>query len=129
MRQAGRILTTLLILFLVFNAMVHIVQPAWETRTFARLQIPQNLMPTIGIIELICVTAYAFPRTSVLGAILLTGYFGGAVLTNLRAGSSPLEIFFPIMFGALVWAGIYLRDERVRALIPWMSGGPAKGSG
>lgn len=77
MSQAGRILTALLTLFLVFNAVVHIVQPAWETRTFARLQIPQNLMPTIGIIELIFVTLYVFPRTSVVGAILLAGYFGG----------------------------------------------------
>jgi hypothetical protein len=75
---------------------------------------------TLGVLTLVCTILYAIPRTSVLGAILLTGYMGGAIYTHLRAGS---PLFTHTLFGAylavLIWGGLYLRDERVRALIPF----------
>jgi hypothetical protein len=70
------------------------------------------------MILITCTLLYIIPRTSVLGAILLTGYLGGAVASHLRVGSGAFPIVFPIIFGALVWGGLFLRDGRLRALIP-----------
>ncbi len=67
---------------------------------------------------LVCTALYAIPRTSVLGAILLTGYFGGATAANVRVGSAAFNTGFPIIFGVLVWLGLFLRESRLRALIP-----------
>ena len=88
-------------------------------QAFIRVGFPEKLSLTIGIVLLVCVLLYVIPRTSVLGAILLTGYLGGAVVTNLRAGS-PLfsETLFPVYFGVLAWGGLFFRDARLRALIP-----------
>jgi DoxX-like protein len=84
-----------------------------------RLGYPLTLTTVIGIILLLCVLLYAVPRTSILGAILLTGYLGGAVASQLRVGE-PLfsNVLFPVYFGALIWAGLYLRDNRLSTLIP-----------
>jgi hypothetical protein len=71
----------------------------------------------IGIIELACLAMYLIPRTSVLGAIVLTGYLGGAVATHVRAGSPLFSLVFPIIIGALIWGGLFLQDVRLRALI------------
>jgi DoxX-like protein len=78
----------------------------------------ESLALGLGIVELACTVIYIIPRTSVLGAILLTGYLGGAVATHLRIGE---PYFMPIIFGVLVWGGLFLRDERLRALIPLRS--------
>ena len=75
----------------------------------------------LGVIELVCVAVYAIPWTSPLGAILLTGYLGGAVACRLRAGHSLFDTVFPIIIGVLVWGGLRLRDQRLRALIPFCS--------
>jgi hypothetical protein len=75
----------------------------------------------LGIILLICTILYVIPRTAVLGAILLTGYLGGAVVTHVRAGEGWFPITFPIIFGVFLWGGLYLRDTRLRALIPLRS--------
>ena len=72
---------------------------------------------TIGLIELACLAIYAIPRTAVLGAILLTGYLGGAIATQVRAESTLFSIIFPAIIGALIWGGLFLRDARLRALI------------
>jgi hypothetical protein len=87
---------------------------------FEHLGYPVSLALGIGILELVCIVVYVIPRTSILGAILLTGYLGGAVATHVRIGS-PLfsHVFFPIYLGALVWGGLLLREERLRALIPF----------
>lgn len=77
---------------------------------------PAHVSTTLCAIEIACAIIYAFPQTAVLGAILLTGYLGGAVATHVRAGQAP---YFPIVFGVLVWLGLYLRDARVRALVPF----------
>jgi hypothetical protein len=86
---------------------------------FAHLGWPLNTAPILGIILLTCVTVYVIPRTSIVGAILLTGYLGGAVATHLRVGD-PLfsHILFPTYMGTLLWLGLYLRDNRLRSFIP-----------
>ena len=115
---AGRILSALSILFLLFDAGGHLLMPAPVVDAFKRLAFPLGLSPVLGIIQLICVALYAIPRTSILGAILLTGYLGGAVATHLRVRDPLFDTLFPIIFGVLVWAGLFLRDTRLRALIP-----------
>ena len=85
------------------------------SEAMAHLGIAESLVLTIAIIEILCVMLYLIPRTSILGAILLTGYLGGAVFTHLRVGD---QVFGPLLPGILVWVGLYLRDPRIRALIP-----------
>jgi len=115
----GRIISVLVILFMLFDAALHLIKPAPVVSAFAQLGLPLQLSMTLGIIELSCIILYAMPRTSLLGAILLTGYLGGAVVTQLRVGN-PLfsEALFPIYVGVLAWGGLFLRDQRLRALIP-----------
>jgi hypothetical protein len=114
---AGRIISTLAVLFLVFDAVGHILKPAPVIDATARLGFPLNLSPTTGIVELVCIAVYVFPRTAALGAILLTGYLGGATAIQVRAGSPMFEEIFPIIFGVLIWVGICLRDDRLRASV------------
>jgi len=115
---AGRIISALAVLFLIFDAVTKLMKVGPVMQTFARLGYPQGLATVIGTILLVCVAIYAIPLTSILGAVLLTGYLGGAVDANLRAGDPLFETIFPILFGILVWAGVFLRDNRLRALIP-----------
>ena len=116
---AGRILSGLVVLFLIPDGIIKFIKPAPVIETSAHLGLPLSLANTLGILLLICTAIYVFPRTSVLGAILLTGYLGGAVATHLRVGD-PLfsHILFPTYLGVLLWLGLYLRDNRLRALIP-----------
>jgi hypothetical protein len=87
--------------------------------SFTQLGIPVELARVVGTVELICLVAYLLPRTAVLGAILLTGYLGGAVLTHLRVGSPLLShTLFPTCIGLMLWGALWLRDLRVRVLIP-----------
>jgi hypothetical protein len=83
-----------------------------------RLGYPASLSATLGILLLACLALYVFPRTAVLGAVLLTGYLGGAVTTHLRIGDDLFTLLFPVIVGALVWAGLFLREPRLRALVP-----------
>jgi hypothetical protein len=119
---SGRILSGLVVLFLIPDAIIKFIKPAPVAEAFAHVGLPLTLANSIGILLLLCTAAYAIPRTSVLGAILLTGYLGGAVATHLRV-SDPLfsHILFPTYLGVLLWLGLYLRDSRVRALIPLRS--------
>lgn len=116
---AGRIISGLVVAFLVFDGVTKVLKVAPVMEASARIGFPANLIVVTGAILLVCTAIYVLPRTSILGAILLTGYLGGAVVTNLRAGS-PLfsETLFPIYFGIFVWAGIYLRDASLRTMIP-----------
>src|SRR5262245_38183527 len=115
----GRFMTGLVVAFLVFDGLVKFT--SWQAVVDAsnQLGIPLHVNPGIGVLLLVCVALYAFPRTSVLGAILLTGYLGGAVAMHMRVGN-PLfsHLLFPTYIGALLWGGLYLRDRRLRALIP-----------
>jgi hypothetical protein len=115
---AGRIVSALAVLFLLFDSVGHLIVPAAVADAFNRLGYPLKLGPVIGILELICIVIYVVPRTFVLGAILLTGYLGGAVSANLRVDDPLFETLFPVIIGALIWAGIWLRDERLRTLVP-----------
>src|ERR1700730_662801 len=121
MLWTGRILSGLMALFFVFDGVGHLMKPAPVVEAFARLGYPLSASVGIGVLLLICTAIYLIPRTLVLGAILLTGYLGGAVSTHVRAGSSTFEIIFPVIFGGLAWLGIYLRDAQLRALIPLRS--------
>ena len=116
----GRIFSGLIAAFLTFDATIHLMRPAPVVEAFAKLNFPLRLAVPLGVIELVCVLLYVIPRTSILGAILLTGYLGGAVAIQLPTGNSLFgEILFPIYVGVIVWGAIFLRDEKLRALIPW----------
>ena len=115
----GRILSTLTVLFLLFDAVLHLMKPAPVVTAFAQLGYPLDLAVGIGVLELVCLAIYVIPGTSVLGAILLTGYLGGAVASQLRVGHSFFETVFPIILGILVWGGLFFRDDRLRAVIPF----------
>src|SRR5438093_8986032 len=112
---AGRIMSALPVLMLLLSGVMKLVKPAAVVDGFARLGYPESLTVGIGIVELACAALYVVPRTSVLGAILLTAYLGGATATHVRIGE---PFFMPILLGVLVWGGLFLRDERLRALLP-----------
>jgi len=115
----GRILSILSILFFLMDAVMKLLKPAFVVDATVKLGYQEGVIQGLGIALLICTILYAIPGTSVLGAILLTGYLGGAVASNLRVGS-PLfsNVLFPVYFALLLWGGLYLRDRRLRALIP-----------
>ena len=117
--RTGRLLSALAVLFLLFDSVVKVMRLAPAVEGTARLGYPESLVLGIGILELVCLVVYAIPRSAVLGAILLTGYLGGAIATHVRVGS-PLftHTVFPIYVAVLVWGGLFLREDRLRALIP-----------
>ncbi len=115
---AGRIVGGLPALFLLMDAIMKLVKPAPIVEATVKLGYSENVIIPLGIVLLICTVLYLIPLTSVLGAILLTGYLGGAVATHVRAGEGLFSIVFPVIFGALLWLGLYLRDHLLRALIP-----------
>ena len=112
----GRIISALLTMLFLSNGVTAVVKPAVIVEGLAHLGYPSGLANGITITQLVCAVLYAIPQTSVLGAILLTGYLGGATASHLRAGEA---IFFPVVIGVLVWVGLWLRDERLRALVPF----------
>jgi len=116
----GRVITVLTVAFLLFDAMVKVLNLPVAVEGTVRLGYPAGLVMYIGIVELICLGAYLYPRTAVLGAVLLTGYLGGATATQVRL-EDPWFIF-PVVVGVLVWAGLFLRNGRIRPLLPWQSG-------
>ncbi len=94
-------------------------KPASVVEGFTHLGLPENLAFGLGILEITCAVVYVIPRTSMLGAILLTGYLGGATLAHLRVGD---PFYAPVIVGVLVWGGLFLREPRLRALIPLRCG-------
>jgi hypothetical protein len=117
---AGRILTGLVVFLLLLDALGKLATLAPVIEGTGRLGYPTSLVLVIGLIECLCTIAYVIPATSVLGAILLTGYFGGAVASHVRI-EDPLwtHVFSPVYMGILVWAGVVLRENRLHSLIPW----------
>ena len=115
----GRIMSALPALFLFMDAVGKLVKPAPVVEGTVQLGYPESVLLGLGIVLLACTVFYVIPRTAILGAILLTGYLGGAVATHVRVGN-PLftHVLFPVYLGVLIWGGLYLRDERLRALIP-----------
>jgi hypothetical protein len=116
---AGRVLTTLAVLFLLFDAIGKVMRPVQVVEGTTQLGWPVSVILPLGILQLVLLALYLYPRTSILGAILWTGYLGGAVATHVRIGN-PLfsHILFPTYIGALLWGGLWLRDRRLRALLP-----------
>ena len=118
----GRIVSGLPALFLLVDGAMKLVKPAVVVQATTKLGYSESLIVPIGIILILCTLLYLIPTTSVLGAILLTAYLGGAVATHVRAAEGGVfPIIFPIIFGALLWIGLYLNDTRLRALIPLRS--------
>lgn len=116
MLWTGRIITALLALFLLFDAAIKIMKTTAAVQGTAQAGYPVSEVAPIGIALLISLVIYLIPQTSILGAILLTGYLGGATATMVRIQNS--FFLLPVVVGALVWAGLYFRDERLRQLIP-----------
>jgi hypothetical protein len=112
------IISALAILFLLFDAIAKLMKVPPVLEASARLGYAASLVVVIGCLLLACVAVYAIPRTSFLGAILLTGYLGGAIAAYVRVTDPLLETLFPAILGVLIWAGIFLRDDRLRTLIP-----------
>jgi len=112
----GRIMSALPILLVLMSSVMKLLKLPAVVEGFARAGLPQHLILPVGIIELVCVVVYVIPRTSVLGAILMTGLLGGATITTLRVGDPTFPM--PVVLGMLAWGGLYLRDPRLRALIP-----------
>jgi hypothetical protein len=98
-----------------------LVKPAPVVKATVELGYPESTIVGLGIILLGSTILYLIPRTSVLGAILLTGYLGGAVATHVRVSAGLFPVFFPVMIGVLVWLGVYLRDQRLHSLVPLRS--------
>jgi DoxX-like family len=118
MLWAGRVMSALPALFLLFDGVMKLVKPAVVVEKTVELGYPESDIFGLGIVLLACTVLYLIPRTSVLGAVLLTGYLGGAVATHVRVGDSLFPIFFPVIVAALLWEGLVLRDSRLRALLP-----------
>jgi hypothetical protein len=119
MRWIGWGMTGLMIAFLLFDSVSKLVLEQHVVEATTKIGYPLDLIRPLGIVCLACTILYAIPRTSILGAILLTGYLGGAIASKVRI-EDPLfsSVLFGVYFGILVWGGLYLRDERLRALIP-----------
>ena len=116
--RAGWTLTVLSALFLIADGVGKLALPPQVTEACIRLGFPINLITGVGVLLLILTVVYLIPRTAVLGAVLLTGFLGGAVAIQLRAGSPKFETIFPVLFGLLVWGGIYLREGRLCFVLP-----------
>ena len=115
----GRTLSALAILFLSFDTIVKVLRLPVAIEGTTQLGYPESTVFVIGVIQLVCLVLYVIPQTSVFGAILFTGYLGGAIATHLRIGS-PLftHILFPIYVALLIWGGLYAREPRLRAMVP-----------
>ncbi len=119
-RWTGRILSTLATVFLLFDGAIKLTHHPTVVEATAQLGWRLEVMPAIGVVLLACLTLYVLPPTAVLGALLLTAYLGGAVATHVRVGN-PLasHVLFPTYVAVLIWGGLWLRDARLRALVPW----------
>lgn len=114
----GHILSALPVLMLLMSAVMKFLKPAPVIEGFAKLGWPDGFALGLGILELACAIVYIIPRTAVLGAILVTGYLGGAIATHVRVGDPPAQYATIIVLGVLVWLGLFLREPRLRPLIP-----------
>jgi hypothetical protein len=116
---AGRIISALPVLFLLMDGVMKLIKLSMVVEATVKLGYPATTIVPLGIVLLACTVLYVIPRTSVLGAILLTGYLGGAVATHVRVGD-PLfsHVLFPVYLGVMLWLGLYLREGRLRALVP-----------
>ena len=109
-------MSALPVLLILLGSVMKLMKHPSVLEGFARAGVPERLILPVGLIELVCVVVYLIPRTSVLGAILMTGLLGGATITTLRVGDPTYPM--PVILGMLAWGGLYMRDRRLRALLP-----------
>jgi DoxX-like family len=114
---ASRILTALVALFFTLDSVIKFLKPPPVVAAFTHLGLPMSLSIPIGVLLLLCTAIYLMPGSAFIGAILLTGYLGGAIAIHLRVGDPLFETIFPSVFGVLVWAGLFLRDEGLLGLL------------
>lgn len=115
---AGRVLSALPVLMLTFSGVIKLMKTEAVVKGMADLGYPEHLAIPLGILELACTAIYAIPQTAVLGAILLTGYMGGTIATHVRLGDAVVP---QALIGVVIWLGLYLRDQRLRELLPLRS--------
>lgn len=118
-RWVGRVMSALAVLFLMVDAAMKVLEVPVAVEGTTQLGYPASIILPLGILQVILLTIYVIPRTSMLGAVLWTGYLGGAIATHVRLGN-PLftHVLFPIYVAILLWGGLWLRDNRLRALMP-----------
>ena len=115
MLWTGRILSIVPALMLLFSASMKLMHGPQVVEGFTKFGYPEKVITPLGVVEVLCALLYAIPQTSVLGAILCTGYLGGAIATHVRAGEGFAA---PLILGVIVWAGLFLRERRLQALLP-----------
>lgn len=115
---AGRVLSGLAVTFLMVDGVMKLFKPAPVVQAMTELGFPDQWTVGVGVTLVVCTLLHVYPRTSLLGAVLLTGYLGGAVAIHVRAQSGLFAMLFPVMVGAMVWGGLWLRDERARVVLP-----------
>jgi hypothetical protein len=113
---ASYVLSALPTLFMAMSSVMKLIQPPMVIQGFAKSGISADVVTVIGVVELLCVVVYWVPPTAVLGAVLVTGYLGGAIFVHVRQGE--IAFFAPLLLGMAAWGGLYLRDARIRALLP-----------
>ncbi|HET7892867.1 MAG TPA: DoxX family protein [Candidatus Sulfotelmatobacter sp.] len=119
MLWTGRVMSALPVMLILLGSVMKLMRLPSVVEGFARAGVPERLIIPVGTIELLCVVVYLIPRTAVLGAILMTGLLGGATITTLRVADPTYPM--PVILGMLAWGGLYMRDARLRALIPFRS--------
>jgi DoxX-like family len=112
----GRVMSALPVLMILFGSVVKLMRLPSVVEAFTRIGVPERLILPVGTIELLCCVIYVIPQTAVLGAILMTGLLGGATITGLRIGDPSYPL--PVILGMLAWGGLFMRDPRLRELIP-----------
>ena len=115
----GWILSVLPALFLLLDGVMKLVKPEFVVKATVELGFAESVIVPLGIVLIACTVLYLIPRTAVLGAVLLVGYLGGAVATHVHAGHGAFQMLFPVVFGIFLWGGLWMRDARLRSLIPW----------
>ncbi|HWB08928.1 MAG TPA: DoxX family protein [Pirellulales bacterium] len=115
----GRVISALPALFLLLDGAMKLPKPSFVVEATTQLGYPESMIVPLGVVVLVCTILYVIPQTAVLGAVLLTGYLGGAVASHARHEDGTFAIVFPAVFGAFIWGGLVLRDARLAALVPW----------
>jgi len=118
MLWTGRVISGLAVLFMLMDGTMKLFKPSFVVEKTVELGYAEHVIVPLGIVLVACTLLYLLPRTAVLGAILLTGYLGGAVATHVRVSDPIFSTVFPVIFGALIWGGLVLRDGRLRELLP-----------
>jgi DoxX-like protein len=112
--RTGQVLTAVVLLFMTFDGVIHLLRIAPVVDAFRQLGYPLAAAVPLGVVEIACVALYLVPATRAIAAVLLTAYFGGAVATQVRAGADWFPVIFPVLLGVLLWSGLSFTDGRVR---------------